>query len=66
MGKAGESENFGTEQEHLNQVFGPHLQITAMRAKSGPGIEFLEYLTPREGRTIPERTKSNDVVIGRR
>jgi len=42
--KAGESENFGTEQEHLNQVFGAHLRITGMRADSGPGIEFLEYL----------------------
>ena len=51
--KAGESENFGTEQEHLNQVFGAHLRITGMRAASGPGIEFLEYLTPRDGRARP-------------
>src|SRR5215472_8226194 len=28
--KAGESENFGTEQEHLNQVFGAHLHITGI------------------------------------
>jgi len=62
MRKAGESENFGTEQEHLNQVFGAHLQITGMRAKSGPGIEFLEYLTPRDGRPIPEGRKANDLV----
>ena len=62
MRKAGESENFGTEQEHLNQVFGAHLQITAMRANSGPGIEFLEYLTPRDGRPLPDGTKSNDLV----
>jgi catechol 2,3-dioxygenase-like lactoylglutathione lyase family enzyme len=62
MRKAGESKNFGTEQEHLNQVFGAHLQITGMRAKSGPGIEFLEYLSPRDGRPIPEGTKANDVV----
>ena len=62
MRKAGESENFGTEQEHLNQVFGAHLRITGMRAKSGPGIEFLEYLTPRDGRAIPEGTKANDLV----
>ena len=62
MRKAGESENFGTEQEHLNQVFGAHLRITGMRAKSGPGIEFLEYLTPRDGRPIPEETKANDIV----
>src|SRR5438034_9673772 len=48
--KVGESENFGTEPEHLNQVFGAHLLITAMRPASGPGIEFLEYLTPRDVR----------------
>jgi catechol 2,3-dioxygenase-like lactoylglutathione lyase family enzyme len=62
MRKAGESENFGNEQEHLNQVFGAHLQITAMRANQGPGIEFLEYLTPRDGRSIPDGTKSNDIA----
>src|SRR5437867_8686371 len=60
--KAGESENFGTEQEHLNQVFGAHLQITGMRAASGPGIEFLEYLTPRDGRARPADVRPNDIV----
>jgi catechol 2,3-dioxygenase-like lactoylglutathione lyase family enzyme len=60
--KAGESENFGTEQEHLNQVFGAHLQITGMRAASGPGIEFLEYLTPRDGRARPADVHANDIV----
>ena len=60
--KAGESENFGTEQEHLNQVFGAHLHITGMRAGGGPGIEFLEYLTPRDGRSRPEDIHGNDVV----
>src|SRR6266516_80046 len=60
--KAGESENFGTEQEHLNQVFGAHLRITGMRASSGPGIEFLEYLTPRDGRTRPADVHTNDIV----
>src|SRR6266567_1579122 len=60
--KAGESENFGTEQEHLNQVFGAHLQITGMRAASGPGIEFLEYLTPRDGRPRPVDVHANDIV----
>ena len=62
MRKAGESENFGTEQEHLNQVFGAHLQITGMRAEGGPGIEFLEYLTPAGGRPIPGDAKSNDLA----
>ena len=60
--KAGESENFGTEQEHLNQVFGAHLQITGMRAGAGPGIEFLEYLTPRDGRPRPTDVHANDIV----
>src|SRR5437868_14035666 len=60
--KAGESENFGTEQEHLNQVFGAHLHITGMRANAGPGIEFLEYLTPRDGRSRPADVRANDIV----
>ena len=53
MRVAGESENYGTEQEHLNNVFGAHLRITALRAASGPGIELLEYLAPRDGRPFP-------------
>jgi catechol 2,3-dioxygenase-like lactoylglutathione lyase family enzyme len=60
--KAGQSENFGTEQEHLNQVFGAHLLITGMRPASGPGIEFLEYLTPRDGRPRPADIHANDIV----
>src|SRR5205085_1572299 len=50
MQVVGESENYGPEQERLNNVFGVRLRITAVRADSGPGIEFLEYLTPRDGR----------------
>jgi catechol 2,3-dioxygenase-like lactoylglutathione lyase family enzyme len=60
--KAGESENFGTEQEHLNQIFGAHLHITGMRAIVGPGIEFLEYLAPRDGRPRPADVRANDIV----
>src|SRR5438477_4525109 len=60
--KVGESENFGTEHEHLNQVFGAHLRITGMRGDSGPGVEFLEYLTPRDGRTRPTDVHANDIV----
>ncbi len=57
---AGESENYGTEQEHLNNVFGVRLRITSLRADAGPGIEFLEYLTPRDGRPIPPDLRAND------
>ena len=59
---AGESENWGTEQEHLNQVFGARLRITGLRAAEGPGIEFLEYLTPRDGRPAPDDLRPNDLV----
>jgi len=59
---AGESENYGTEQEHLNNVFGAHLRITALRAPAGPGIELLEYLAPRDGRPFPADEHANDLV----
>jgi catechol 2,3-dioxygenase-like lactoylglutathione lyase family enzyme len=59
---AGESENYGPEQEHLNNVFGARLRITALRAASGPGIELLEYLAPRTGRAYPSDARANDLI----
>ena len=59
---AGESENHGPEQERLNNVFGARLRITTLRASGGPGVELLEYLTPRDGRPIPVDTRPNDLV----
>ena len=59
---AGESENYGTEQEHLNNVFGARLRITALRSATGPGIELLEYLAPRDGRPFPADEHANDIV----
>ena len=32
-----------------------------MRAQQGPGIEFLEYVTPAEGRPLPLDTRASDV-----
>src|SRR5882724_1247351 len=58
----GESENYGIEQEHLNNVFGTRLRITTLRAAKGPGIEFLEYLTPRDGRPMPTAARANDLM----
>jgi catechol 2,3-dioxygenase-like lactoylglutathione lyase family enzyme len=58
----GESENYDTEQEHLNNVFGARLRITALRARQGPGIEFLEYLAPRDGRAAPIDLHANDIA----
>ena len=51
----------GVEQEHLNNVFGARLRITALRAASGPGVEFLEYLAPADGRPYPAGTQANDL-----
>ncbi|HKQ51965.1 MAG TPA: VOC family protein [Pyrinomonadaceae bacterium] len=61
MRVVGMSENYGTEQEHLNNVFGARLRITALRAAEGPGIEFLEYLAPRDGRPFPADARANDL-----
>jgi catechol 2,3-dioxygenase-like lactoylglutathione lyase family enzyme len=58
---AGESLNYGMEQEYLNHVFGSKVRITGLRAPKGPGIEFLEYLVPCDGRPIPEDARSNDI-----
>jgi catechol 2,3-dioxygenase-like lactoylglutathione lyase family enzyme len=49
---AGESVNYGPEQERLNNVFGARLHITGLRTSRGPGIEFLEYLAPRNERPV--------------
>jgi catechol 2,3-dioxygenase-like lactoylglutathione lyase family enzyme len=59
---AGESENYGDEQERLNAVFGARLHITSLRAADGPGIEFLQYLAPADGRPIPADARSNDLA----
>lgn len=58
---AGTSENLGDEQEHLNNVFGARLRITALRAARGPGVELLEYLAPRDGKAYPIDTKASDL-----
>jgi len=59
---AGESENYGEEQERLNAVFAARLRITAMRTRSGPGVELLEYLAPSDGRPIPVDERASDIA----
>lgn len=59
---AGESENYGPEQEHLNNVFGARLHITGLKTKEpGINVEFLEYLAPQNGRPFPLDSKSSDL-----
>src|SRR4029453_19013159 len=59
---AGESENYGSEQEHLNNVFGARLHITSLKPQTGPSIEFLEYLAPADGRPLPADARPNDLI----
>ena len=59
---AGSGENYGVEQEHLNNVFGVRLRITTLRAPVGPGVELLEYLAPGDGRPAPRDLKGNDLA----
>jgi catechol 2,3-dioxygenase-like lactoylglutathione lyase family enzyme len=58
----GQSENHGPEQERLNNVFGARLRITTLKAPGGPGVELLEYLTPRDGRPAPADARANDLA----
>jgi catechol 2,3-dioxygenase-like lactoylglutathione lyase family enzyme len=62
MRVVGHSENYGSEQERLNNVFGARLRITALRAERGLGIEFLEYLAPGDGRPMPADEQANDLI----
>jgi catechol 2,3-dioxygenase-like lactoylglutathione lyase family enzyme len=59
---AGGAENYGVEQEHLNNVFGVRLRITTLKATQGPGVELLEYLAPRDGRAAPIDLRANDLA----
>lgn len=57
----GHSENFGTEQEHLNQVFGARLYITGLHSREGFGVEFLDYVAPPGGRPYPADSQPTDL-----
>lgn len=59
---AGESENWGPEQEHLNGVFASRVRITGLRAAGGPGVELLEYLSPGDGRPVPDDLRASDLA----
>ena len=62
---SGRSENFGDEQAHLNNVPGAHLRITSLRGANGVGVEFLEYLAPTDGRSLPSDAQVSDLPTWR-
>ncbi|MBV6441099.1 MAG: glyoxalase [Haliscomenobacteraceae bacterium CHB4] len=57
----GHSENYGPEQEHLNQVFGARLDINGLHADKGFGVEFLRYIAPPGGRPFPADSRPTDL-----
>ncbi len=62
MKKAGDSFNYGIEQERLSGVAGARVRITALRAPHGPGVEFLQYEYPGTGRKNPADDSGCDIV----
>ena len=59
---SGESENYGPEQEHLNNVRGARLRITSLQTPhAGIGVELLQYLSPTDGKPFPADTQANDL-----
>lgn len=59
----GESLNYGITQEHLTNVFGTRVRITALRSAAGPpGVELLRYLAPPGGRIVPADMRANDIA----
>jgi len=59
---SGESENYGPEQEHLNNVRGARLRITSLLTpQAGIGVELLQYLAPTDGKPFPHDTQANDL-----
>ena len=58
----GHSQNYGPEQEALNNVDGAKLWISGLGAEKGFGVEFLEYQeSENEGRPYPEDSKPTDL-----
>ena len=55
-------ENYGKEHEHLSRVPGAHLKITRLNPAQGIGMELLEYLTPQDGRPMPDDVHPNDMM----
>jgi catechol 2,3-dioxygenase-like lactoylglutathione lyase family enzyme len=60
----GKGLNTGSTQEHLDGAFGAVVRITGLRPEGaqGPGLEFLQYLTPAGGRPAPVDAHPNDLA----
>ncbi len=58
-----ESQNSGSEQEHLSGVSDVQVQISSLKAPNGFGLELLAYINPNDGRSMPADTRANDVWV---
>jgi catechol 2,3-dioxygenase-like lactoylglutathione lyase family enzyme len=58
---AGRSLNFGPEQDALSGVPGARVRITSLAPEKGPAVEFLSYLSPGPGLSMPEHSAPNDL-----
>lgn len=61
---AGSSLNTGLTQERLDGAPGAVVRVTGLRpeAVTGPGLEFLEYQMPDDGRPAPATSRANDIA----
>ncbi len=61
---AGGSLNTGITQENLDGAPGAVVRVTGLRPdrEEGPGVEFLQYLAPADGRPTPEDQRANDLA----
>lgn len=59
--------NSGITQEQLDNAFGAVVRITGLHpgGDKGPGLEFLQYVTPSGGRPAPSELRPNDMVSTR-
>ncbi len=57
-----QTENYGPQQEKLNQVEDSHLLITGLKLGQGMGVEMLDFIKPENGRPIPGTSQPYDLI----
>ena len=60
--KKSQTENYGPEQESLNQVKGARLLVTGLKFDGGMGIELLDFKNPTDGRPFPKQARPGDLI----
>jgi len=55
----GQGTNYGLEQENLDGIQKPKVEVVSFGVDEGLGLEFLHYMEPSEGRTLDEHAGIN-------